>query len=143
MLYRHILAAYDGSEPSERALRQAIGLIGEGAGTKLSVVHAVSAAPRQVGGVAVAPPDAYFKWLDEQNAAIERRMNEAAGALPFGEAVVLHGDPAHEIAAYAREYRVDLIVMGSRGLGKIREMMFGSVSHHVVCHTSVPVLIVK
>ncbi len=37
----------------------------------------------------------------------------------------------------------DVIVIGSRGLGGIREFVLGSVSHNVVQHARIPVLVVK
>jgi nucleotide-binding universal stress UspA family protein len=42
------------------------------------------------------------------------------------------GSPADVIAAVAEEEHVDLIVMGSRGLGPIKERVLGSVSHRMV-----------
>ncbi|MGG6460906.1 MAG: universal stress protein [Candidatus Eiseniibacteriota bacterium] len=38
---------------------------------------------------------------------------------------------------------MDLIVIGSRGLGSVKEFLLGSVSHAVTRHASIPVLIVK
>ena len=45
--------------------------------------------------------------------------------------VVREGQPARRIVEYAKEHDVDLIVMGSRGLGDIGGMLLGSVSHKV------------
>ncbi|MBL7176827.1 MAG: universal stress protein [Desulfobacteraceae bacterium] len=49
------------------------------------------------------------------------------------ESTVIHGDPAEEIISYAKERDIDMIVMGSRGLGSIKGFMMGSVSTKV-CH---------
>jgi nucleotide-binding universal stress UspA family protein/CheY-like chemotaxis protein len=47
------------------------------------------------------------------------------------ESTVLHGDPAEEIIDYAKDQEVDMIVMGSRGLGNVKGLMMGSVSTRV------------
>lgn len=50
------------------------------------------------------------------------------------ETIVAEGDPADEILALAgKSKKVDMIVMGSRGLSDLRGMLVGSVSHKV-CH---------
>jgi len=46
---------------------------------------------------------------------------------------VIKGDPAEEIIIYAKERDIDMIVMGSRGLGSVKSFMTGSVSTKV-CH---------
>lgn len=56
---------------------------------------------------------------------------------------LLQGSPAEVILAYAKEHTVDVIVIGSRGLGGIREFVLGSVSHNVVQSARIPVLVVK
>lgn len=49
------------------------------------------------------------------------------------ESAVIHGDPAEDIISYAKERDIDMIVMGSRGLGSLKGFMMGSVSTKV-CH---------
>ncbi|MNY55760.1 Stress response protein NhaX [compost metagenome] len=56
---------------------------------------------------------------------------------------LLQGSPAEVILNYAKEQGVDVIVIGSRGLGGIREFVLGSVSHNVVQSARIPVLVVK
>ena len=53
------------------------------------------------------------------------------------------GQPADVILKVAQETGADLIVLGARGLGKIREQIFGSVSHRVMTHASCSTLIIK
>ena len=56
---------------------------------------------------------------------------------------LLHGEPGPSIVEYANKENVDLVVIGSRGLNKLQEMVLGSVSHKVVKRVNCPVLIVK
>ena len=56
---------------------------------------------------------------------------------------VLHnGQPGEAICEIAEERDVTLIVLGSRGLNKIRRTFLGSVSDYVIHHCKKPVLVV-
>jgi nucleotide-binding universal stress UspA family protein len=55
--------------------------------------------------------------------------------------VLDHGDPGPLIVAKAKECGASAIVMGSRGQGKIRRTVLGSVSDYILHHSDVPVLI--
>ncbi|WP_082562399.1 universal stress protein [Paenibacillus sp. Root444D2] len=56
---------------------------------------------------------------------------------------VRSGSITKEILKYADEIQADLIIVGSRGLSSIGEFVLGSVSHNVVQHAKLPVLVVK
>lgn len=56
---------------------------------------------------------------------------------------VKSGQPARTIVGFAKEHKIDLIVMGSRGLGDVEGYLLGSVSHKVTSLASMPVLVVK
>jgi nucleotide-binding universal stress UspA family protein len=47
--------------------------------------------------------------------------------------MVFSGDPVEEIIQFAKNNDIDMIVIGSRGLGKIKGLLLGSVSSKV-CH---------
>jgi nucleotide-binding universal stress UspA family protein len=53
------------------------------------------------------------------------------------------GSPAEGLLRIAEEEKVDLIVVGARGLGPVKEYVFGSVSHRVVIHAPCSTLVVK
>jgi len=55
----------------------------------------------------------------------------------------LIGRAADKIIETAKTQNVDLIVIGSRGLGGIKEIFLGSVSDRVADEAKCPVLIVK
>ncbi|XP_019179149.1 PREDICTED: uncharacterized protein LOC109174370 isoform X2 [Ipomoea nil] len=59
------------------------------------------------------------------------------------ETLVLEGDPKDKLCRAAEEMSVDLLVVGSRGLGNITRAFLGSVSDYCLHHAHCPVLIVK
>nr|GME20772.1 universal stress protein A-like protein [Ipomoea batatas] len=59
------------------------------------------------------------------------------------ETLVVEGDPKDKICQAAEEMNVDLLVVGSRGLGNITRAFLGSVSDYCAHYAHCPVLIVK
>ncbi|KAJ3017020.1 UNVERIFIED_CONTAM: hypothetical protein HDU68_011893 [Siphonaria sp. JEL0065] len=55
--------------------------------------------------------------------------------------VGLRGDPREEIPLKVAELRVDVLVVGNRGLSKFKESVLGSVSQFLVHHSQVPVIV--
>lgn len=69
-----------------------------------------------------------------------------ADAHPKGvacELAVLEGDPATELAAYAKAHKVSAIVMSSHGRTGMKKLLLGSVAEKVLRHTTCPVLLVR
>jgi nucleotide-binding universal stress UspA family protein len=57
--------------------------------------------------------------------------------------VLRRGDAATEIIDYTRHEKIDLIIVGSRGLSTFRSWLLGSVSRKLVHYADCSVLIVK
>jgi nucleotide-binding universal stress UspA family protein len=55
---------------------------------------------------------------------------------------LLDGDPAREILRAAHEGDHDVIVMGSRGRGRVTAALLGSVSQRVLHDADVPVIVI-
>jgi nucleotide-binding universal stress UspA family protein len=75
----------------------------------------------------------------------EKILAEGEALVPDGIPVsgrTAAGDPGLELVKRAAAGDHDLIVMGSRGRGAVRSAFLGSVSHYVLNHTTVPVLII-
>jgi len=141
-MFRSILAAIDGSADADVALAQAIDLA-ESEHSRLTLFSAVATPPAPAyWGAGGATAAEIAREAQEQAQQLLRR---AAERVPAGVSVrtVLSAEAVrssliNEIAAGGH----DLVVMGSRGRGGLRSMLLGSVSHHVLHHSPVPVLIV-
>ncbi len=143
MTYHHVLAAYDGSKASNKALQHAIKLVGSRPGSKLTVAHVSLRPPYAFAGFGMVMPSGYEVRMKEYQDGLVRHAEDAVKELSYAKVVVLNGTPSSAILEFAKEYCCDLIVIGNRGLGPIREWMLGSVSHHVVQQAQIPVLVVK
>ena len=135
-----ILVPVDGSANSKRAFEKAISLATGGSITALYVIE--------------TPPTVYVESQKVLDAAMAKYKKEAdevldqyeAMAASHGikiEAVIAEGEPGPAILSYAEKGGFDLIVMGSRGRGKITEAVLGSVSSKVLKEAKCPVVIVK
>ena len=84
----------------------------------------------------------YLKLLADQ---ILRHANKLALNQGVEDAVcrIEDGDPAHEILECANRENADLIVVGSRGIGDLKGLLMGSVSHKVSQHAKCSCVIVK
>jgi len=76
----------------------------------------------------------------------ERLLKRITSILPMNTGPVSKrleiGKPTDLILSIAAQERIDLIVVGSRGVGSVRELTLGSVSHQVVTHAPCPTLVV-
>ena len=140
-MFKKILLGVDGSEHALHAAKTAADLARNMNSEILRVVVAFEAVP---------------PYLGEPNlqSAISARMKEAEtilaealktiGEIP-GEihTEILEGPPAEAILDVADTRKSDLIVMGSRGLGRLAGALLGSQSQKVVRHATCPVLIVR
>ena len=51
------------------------------------------------------------------------------------------GEPGVVICEHAHREHVNIILMGTRGLGKLARAILGSVSKYVILHSDLPVLV--
>ena len=109
--------------------------------TEFLVLAALAPQPPMLD-VPVPPPVIDAARADAQNAA-DTAVATVRTRWPLAEARVVDGEPRHVIAATAREWGADLIVVGARGLGAFGRLLLGSVSTAVVHHAPCPVLVVR
>ena len=139
-MFETIVVATDGSTHAERALTYARDLAVRDDAVVV-VVHAFEAVPGYLGEPMKSDFTALHVHRGREIAQRAATMVEDAGV--DVEVEVLQGPPAEAILNVAKAYEADLIVMGSRGQGEFTSLLLGSVSHRVLAHSTVPVLVVK
>jgi len=72
-----------------------------------------------------------------------QKARDAAGDADIEDALIAIGDAGEEIVGKARSKGFDHIVMGSRGLSPLKELLLGSVSEHVIRNAACPVTIIR
>jgi nucleotide-binding universal stress UspA family protein len=140
-MYNHILLGVDGSENALHAAKTAGDLARNMKSENLRIVVAFEPVPPYLGEPNLqAAISARLKQAEE----ILEKALEIVGKIP-GEVhtEILEGSPAEAILDVANTRKSDLIVMGSRGLGRLAGALLGSQSQKVVQHAPCPVLIVR
>lgn len=139
-MFKRIIVAIDGSEHSNRALRCARELA-ERLGASLWLVHAY-------------PQTSDLRSYDQFEKLIARRKRSGQSILDEARKILgeinceineelLEGPEAEAILSVAEIQKVDLILIGTRGLGSLEGILLGSVSRKVIHHASCPVMVVR
>jgi nucleotide-binding universal stress UspA family protein len=134
-----VLLATDGSREAELAATTAADLANS-TDSELHIVHVGEFVPTILAQTEVQPGQLdrqARELLDEQ----VRRVEGAGGTVK--EAYLRLGRADEEILEVAEDIGAGLIVMGSRGRGRVRRALLGSVSDSVVRHAHCPVTIVR
>ncbi len=140
-MYQHILLAADGSENALHAAKTA-GNLARGMGSRiLRIVVAFEPVPSYLGEPNMQ--SAISARMSEADKVLRKAQKAVGEILGEVHTEVLEGPPAEAILEVAKTRHVDLIVMGSRGLGRLAGVLLGSQSQKVVQHATCPVLIVR
>lgn len=140
-----VLVALDGSPWSDAAL-QLVGSLAWPGGTIVQLIGVVEPAAELIAPLVVPAPT--LGSFDRQTGHdFERILDDAAARLAnpslVVESRVLVGRPATLIVDRAADFRAELVIVGSRGHGRLATMLLGSVSAEVVDHSPCPVLVVR
>jgi len=153
-MYKKVLVAIDGSEPSNNALDHAVEIANkfEAKLIMLSVIQRVMIPifpDEGFGGVPLSAAKDMAQYQDKMRLVYQNVLEEAQAKIKEDhpklevEAILKEGRPSAIIADYAENDGVDLIVMGSRGIGGYTGWILGSTSRKVVDSCTKPILIVK
>lgn len=136
---KKILVALDGSKNSVRALSKAIELA-KNSGASITGISVIQVFPTEMGTVrtriGIAMSKRYKNFVRVAKMMCTKKQVKFHGVIEYGE-------EGRTIVSFAYKNKYDLIVVGSRGMGKIKETFFGSTSNYVLHSSKIPVLIVK
>ncbi len=149
-MYKNVLLPVDGSELSERALKECVALV-KSTGGKVTAIHVIShfylhyqpwAAPRAMHRKIESEHE------EEARHAAQAMVGELAQRVKAQgvecEGLVAVGDhPYEEIIDHARRRKCDLIVMASHGHKGLNAVLLGSETVKVLTHSKIPVLVVR
>jgi len=134
-----ILVPLDGSQKSLDGLREAI-YIARQCGATITGICVLPLYSINLGKLLTPLKNQSFQEAKKLMSQSKRLC--AQQGIVFHEKIIF-GNQAWEITEFANYKKFDLIVMGSRGLGKMKETFLGSVTNYVVHKSKVPVLIIK
>jgi nucleotide-binding universal stress UspA family protein len=138
-MIKKILVPTDGSKHARRAIEYACDLALK-YDAKVYLLHVIQKIDIPAGiseyleaeGVEESPENVYLAKIGDKVVEVAEKDVKMKG-VKDSQSVVLQGDPAERIVEFARGNGIDMIIVGSRGLGSVEQLFLGSVSHKV-CH---------
>ncbi len=139
-MYNKILLAADGSEHSIRTAERATELARLQENATITVIYVIDG-DRSKSDVLSGGDMGMIEHRRHERLLPIEEMLEKEG-VNF-DVELKRGEPGPTIVKYANENEYDIVIIGSRGLNALQEMVLGSVSHKVAKRSHCPVMIVK
>ena len=147
-MFKKILVATDASDSSTRALDVAFALAAE-LDAELLIIHVIRDMQLPSEIKEIPELESFHNTREDiMRQVAESVLNKARSRAKKGgvkkvESAIGTGDPATSIVGFAKRRKIDLIVVGTRGLGKLKSMVLGSVSRKVTNNAETSCLIVR
>ena len=141
-MFTNILVPVDGSDNSYRALDAAL-ILSEKLGSHITVIHVMEEIPiTHIGSEKLL--NELLETYKKENQDILSKCSQLATQKGLTiKTFLLQGNPASAILDFSKKEKFDLVVMGSRGLGKFKELILGSVSSKIVHHSPCGILLIR
>ncbi|KAL3731461.1 hypothetical protein ACJRO7_028353 [Eucalyptus globulus] len=156
---RNVMVAIDESDYSHYALMWVLDNLKESVERSTLLIFMAHPPPRPVSTFqaslssarvycSVSPTPDLVKSVEANNkkltsAYLDKAKEICANRGVRAETIADVGDPKVAICDAVLKYNVSLLVMGERGIGKIRRALIGSVSNYCVQYAKCPVLVVR
>lgn len=137
-----ILLPIDGSESCTRAVRHVIKRAATSGPITLHLLNVQLPFSRAISNAVPANTlESYHHEQGQETLKLAKALLDAAGVQYAAHVAV--GEPAETIAGYAKGQNIDEIIMGTRGMGSVANLLLGSCALKVVHLAEVPVTLVK
>jgi nucleotide-binding universal stress UspA family protein len=138
--FNKILVPLDGSKSSKKTLSESVAFAKQN-DASLVGLYVLPFSPLSYRNVKFAQEIMY----GEGKKILENAQKVADKAGVVLQPKILKGTPGELISTFANQNKnkIDLIMIGSRGMGGLKELFLGSVSHHVIHKSKKPVMIIK
>ena len=141
-MFTKILVPADGSDNSYRALEAAL-VFSEKLGSSISVVNVMEQVPITHIESEKLLNELLEAYKKENQEILSKCSDIAHQKGIIIKTVLLLGNPAPVILDYIKKENLDLVIMGSRGMGKFKELILGSVSSKIMHHSPCAVMIIR
>ncbi|KAL4339611.1 hypothetical protein GQ457_08G017050 [Hibiscus cannabinus] len=151
-----VIVGIDESDESLYALEWATNNLFNGEPNLVTLVHvhppskrygvspsAIPAGPGVTAFPSTGVVDSERRAEEQISAAVLSRALEMCSNKVKAETLIVEGDPKDMLCEISEQMKVDLLIVGSRGLGRIKRAFLGSVSDYCAHHAKCPTLIVK
>lgn len=146
-MYSRILLAVDDSDDSERAVNAVKEMAGS-SDVEVVLFHAFHI-PNELVGLSsqFATSDQYLDKVKaslraEADSLLAKLRDQLVDEVTRIKLVVEEGRPGPAIVQAARDRQCDVLVLGKRGRGRVRQLLLGSTSDYVIHHAACPVVLV-
>lgn len=141
-MFSKILVPVDGSDNSYRALDAAL-VLSEKLPSKVTAVHVMEDAPVLHIQSEKLLRELLEAFRKEQELILAKCSEIASKKGLTIDTILLRGNPGSIILNFSETENYDTIIMGSRGMGKFKELILGSVSSKVMHHSRCSVMLIK
>jgi nucleotide-binding universal stress UspA family protein len=144
-MYQRIMVAVDGSETAERGLKEAITLAKDQK-AKLAIIHVIDIVVVFGAGQFPGTYIEATRELARQTVEHARKTAQATGIEPeiLSPEIVTSGYHVGDtIAERARDWKADLLVVGTHGRRGVSRLLLGSVAERIVRVAPCPLLLIR
>lgn len=131
-----IMVCHDGSENAQKALDQAVELF-KASRPEIILVSVVEGA----ADASMINEELFERQREERRDQLKKIAERLAGCCCDVDVVLANGDARKMLLEAVNQKKPDILVIGKRGGGVIKEMVLGSVSAYLVRHAKCPVMV--